>query len=230
MNLWIWLFLTILHKCYSTTTILYKKSHIPKKLHLQKKRRNLFSSTYTLQHIKMKDLTFANLHGRNSRNPCLSNTFALIINASLKTFSILFFFHDRFICFTINFQEKKGLNFISIAFPGHLCCKLTLIHLTFISSSIITLCTYTCWRQRKILNWKFTSTPITTVAWFYFQLSTSPVTDTSNSTLLTIKETYLIPFFKLYTQLPVKAMFCHFFHSKFASVDFVHLKPQAINN
>lgn len=103
MNLWIWLFLTILHKCYSTTTILYKKkSHIPKKLHLQKKRRNLFSSTYTLQHIKMKDLTFANLHGRNSRNPCLSNTFALIINASLKTF-----FHDRFICFTINFQEKK---------------------------------------------------------------------------------------------------------------------------
>lgn len=107
MNLWIWLFLTILHKCYSTTTILYKKSHIPKKLHLQKKRRNLFSSTYTLQHIKMKDLTFANLHGRNSRNPCLSNTFALIINASLKTFSILFFFHDRFICFTVNFQEKK---------------------------------------------------------------------------------------------------------------------------
>lgn len=109
MNLWIWLFLTILHKCYSTPTIsLYKKkSHIPKKLHLQKKRRNLFSSTYTLQHIKMKDLTFANLHGRNSRNPCLSNTFALIINASLKTFSILFFFHDRFICFKKNFLEKK---------------------------------------------------------------------------------------------------------------------------
>lgn len=178
MNLWIWLFLTILHKCYSTPTIsLYKKkSHIPKKLHLQKKRRNLFSSTYTLQHIKMKDFTFANLHGRNSRNPCLSNTFALIINASLKSFSILFFF------MTDSYLRQ-----------------------------FIILCTYTCWRQRKILNWKFTSTPTTTVAWFNFQLSTSPVTDTSNSTLLTIKETYLIPFLKLYTQLPVKAMFCHFF-------------------
>lgn len=141
MNLWIWLFLTILHKCYSTTTILYKKkSHIPKKLHLQKKRRNLVSSTYTLQHIKMKDLTFANLHGRNSRNPCLSNTFALIICASLKIFSILFLFMTQIHMFQNKFSRKKGLksNFISTAFPGHLCCKLTLIYLTFIhvSSSI----------------------------------------------------------------------------------------------
>lgn len=122
-----------------------------------------------------------------------------------------YFFSWQIHMFHNKFSRKKGLNFISIAFPGHLCCKLTLIHLTFISSSIITLCTYTCWRQRKILNWKFTSTPTTTVAWFNFQLSTSPVTDTSNSTLLTIKETYLIPILKLYTQLPVKAMFCHFF-------------------
>lgn len=138
MNLWIWLFLTILHKCYSTPTIsLYKKSHIPKKLHLQKKRRNLFSSTYTLQHIKMKDLTFANLHGRNSRNPCLSNTFALIINASLRLFQF-YFFSWQIHMFQNKFSRKKGLksNSISTTFPGHLCCKLTLIHLTFISSSI----------------------------------------------------------------------------------------------
>lgn len=86
--------------------------------------------------MKMKDLTFANLHGRHSRNPCLSNTFALIINASLKTFSILFFFPLQIHMFHNKFSGKKGLNFISIAFPGHLCCKLTLIHLTFISSSI----------------------------------------------------------------------------------------------
>lgn len=135
--------------------------------------------------------------------------------------------------FQNKFSRKKGLNSISTTFPGHLCCKLTLIHLTFISSSIyhtLYLHMLKTAENLKLKIHQYTSTPTTTVAWFNFQLSTSPVTDTSNLTLLTIKETYLIPFLKLYTQLPVKAMFCHFFHSKFASVDFVHLKPQAINN
>lgn len=159
----------------------------------------------------MKDLTFANLHGRNSRNPCLSNTFALIINASLKTFSI-FFFSWQIHMFQNKFSRKKGLNSISTTFPGYLCCKLTLVHLTFISSSIYhTLYLHMLKTAENLKLKKITSTPTTTVACFNFQLSTSPVTDTSNSTLLTIKETYLIPFLKLYTQLPVKAMFCHFF-------------------
>lgn len=43
MNLWIWLFLTILHKCYSTTTILYKKKpHTKKTPFTEKETRLIF--------------------------------------------------------------------------------------------------------------------------------------------------------------------------------------------
>lgn len=55
----------------------------------------------------MKDLIFVNLYGRNFRNFCLFNIFDFIINVLFKIFFNFIFFYDRFICFKINFLEKK---------------------------------------------------------------------------------------------------------------------------
>lgn len=110
-----------------------------------------------------------------------------------------FFFSWQIHMFQNKFSRKKGLNSISTTFPGYLCCKLTLIHLTFISSSIYHTLYLHMLKTAENLKLKIYQYTHYNCCEVYFQLSTSSVTNTSNSTTKTFKETHSILYFKSYT-------------------------------